>query len=146
MNLQLRLWLLPALIAIAASGCKARLADPATYEKTMLKFGSGGGFTGAVTEYCLLDNGQVFVKRSLEGAYEPVQTVSKKTARALMAQAAAPELAGLSFSRPGNMYSFIELPGGSGPNRIAWAQGDDKLPEAARSLYSALMALTSVSQ
>jgi len=70
-------------------------------------FGNGGGFTGAVNEYMLLDNGQLFKHDS--GEYTELPKVKKKKAAELFKTYYDLKLDELQFRRPGNMYYFLRM-------------------------------------
>lgn len=72
-----------------------------------LYFGSGGGFTGAVNEYMLLDNGQLYKHDG--GEYTEVPKVKKKKAEKLFKTYYDLKLDSLQFRRPGNMYYYLRM-------------------------------------
>ncbi len=122
--------------------CKSTKYTPATFEGPQLVFGSGGGFTGAVTTYCLLENGQLFTKNGVPGKnetdYESVKKVSKKVAKSLFAQANASGLLNAKKSQPGNMYCFVKMLSGDTTGSVAWDQAKP-LDDPVVQLYDQLM-------
>ncbi len=70
-------------------------------------FGNGGGFTGAVNEYMLLENGQLFKHDA--GDYTELPKVKKKKAAQLFKTYYDLKLDEFHFRRPGNMYYFLRM-------------------------------------
>ena len=122
--------------------CKSTKYTPATFEGTQLVFGSGGGITGAVTTYCLLENGQLFSKNGVPGknetAYESVKKVPKKTVKTLFAQANEMGLLGTEKSQPGNMYCFVRMLTAEESGTATWDQANP-IDDPIVPLYGQLM-------
>ena len=45
--------------------------------QTQIHFGEGGGITGAITEYCLLKNGQLFDKKHFTEEFKAFKKIKK---------------------------------------------------------------------
>lgn len=108
---------------------------------TQLIFGQGGGFTGAVTSYCLLENGQLF-KKSDKKTFESWKKVKKKKAKEIFKNCYANRLDTIEHSIPGNMYFFIQYRKDSIDNKILW--NDNTPPDNTEipKLYHSLKQLT----
>jgi len=100
--------------------CRSSKVPPENYTDKQIRFGSGGGFTGMVKEYALLDNGYIYEKNSIEDTYTLNTRVSRKERKKCFAQARELSLSELAFSHPGNRYYFIEYQDSTGQNRITW--------------------------
>ncbi len=102
--------------------CGATKYSPDSLPDRQIHFGQGGGFTGAVTHYMLLDNGQIFVqKEEMEmSPLEAVKDVDRKKAKTLFKQAAELGLEQIEWDKPGNMYYFLGLNEGNMDHRITW--------------------------
>lgn len=127
--------------------CKSQQYTPDTYEERQVMFGSGGGFTGAVTTYCLLDNGQLFLKPNLKEPYEAAGKVSKKDVAAVFAMIEEQELTKITLSMPGNMYNFVEIKADGASNSCTWDPANpQKTPSGMKDLHQMLMGLTKPSK
>ncbi len=97
-----------------------------------IKFGDGGGFTGAVTTYEIKTNGDVFKddKKTKTVEASELKTIQKKIDKLSNES--------LKFNHPFNMYYFIEID----KNKIVW--GDPAFPEPSdiKELYSELQKIS----
>src|SRR5689334_19812805 len=76
---------------------------PAEWKGNKLQFGSGGGFTGAVHIYTLLDNGQLFSETGLViTGPKQLRKVGKTETKKLFAKAAKIAWGEKDISEPGN--------------------------------------------
>jgi predicted O-methyltransferase YrrM len=103
-----------------------------------IRFGSGGGFTGAIIKYEL----------SADGALSTINNqdtiMNKKIAMASVEEIMtyAEALKSLELNEPENMYQFIEIDfDKSSTNKLVWGIGAKDLPVPVDSLYSKLNAL-----
>ncbi|MEM7372749.1 MAG: hypothetical protein AAF587_29280 [Bacteroidota bacterium] len=137
----MRTFILPAFICVLVMfSCKSQQYTPDSYEQRQIVFGGGGGFTGAVDTYCLLDNGQLFHKADLNVPFEKMKKVPKKSVKALFDYIDEHELNKLSFSRPGNMYSFVDIKENNKGQHVVWDQSNtEKVPAELISLHKRLM-------
>jgi hypothetical protein len=133
--------ILPLLLlsfALMAS-CQSTRQSPGEYEGQSLRFGSGGGFTGMVTTYCLLDNGHLYQQDAMPGqeeaSFEHVKKVSKKTCKALFTQANEAYQGKQNTGTPGNMTNFIELELEEGKARYQWDSGQAQEDSPIQQLY-----------
>ncbi|MFK7969014.1 MAG: hypothetical protein AB8F95_01545 [Bacteroidia bacterium] len=112
-------WILMPLCLVFA--CKStKNIDPSTFEGRQMRFGSGGGYTGAVTQWALLDNGRLWgVSGEPTAALQAVGKISKKTMKALFAAADSLDWDGAP-NEPGNMYRFLELHSPEGVTKMVW--------------------------
>lgn len=105
------------LILLNASNC----STPKDIKE--IKFGEGGGFTGAVTEYQIKANGDIFVNKSLEKEQKKIKTIDKTEMKSIQNKLDKLSNESLKFNHPFNIYYFIEIDKG----RIVW--GDPAFPE-----------------
>lgn len=134
------------LTALWAACASAPPGDPAAYTQAKVYFGSGGGITGAVTTYCLLKNGHLYEQKWRDTAFAYLHRVPRNQTAALFEQIEGLSESDRSLQAPGNMYSFIELPGSEAPQRITWGSPGEKASEAVQKLYTDLMATLSPEQ
>jgi hypothetical protein len=119
MHLSMVTWLALALVAPMVA-CSSGKAVPAQDKGEQLHFGQGGGFTGAVTYYILLDDGRMF-SRTADSTDIYLTTLAKPLTRQLFSHYRLVGLDKQSFNEPGNLYRFLELhAGGALVNRMTW--------------------------
>ena len=87
-----------------------------------IKFGSGGGVTGAANIFILKQDGTL-AKEMRNRQPEVLGTIEKDKTNDLFKK--ADNIKNYVYDRPGNMYSFIELVKASGSNNIVWAAPAD---------------------
>lgn len=112
---------------------------PAQY----LRFGSGGGFSGELTTWTLLPNGQLFKSVGLDGPRVEWKQHARREGRKAFQEAEALRLLDRSpFSHPGNVYRFVEWTDGERKQRITWGSREHAVDSAVEALYGRLTALT----
>lgn len=107
---------------------------------TQLVFGRGGGFTGEVVTYTLLENGQLFKHSSLTKEYKEMTKINKKTAKTYFKTISDLKLADQSINQPGNMYYFIEEVEAETKNRVTWGSNEYQIAEEFISFYKEINA------
>ncbi len=97
-----------------------------------IKFGEGGGFTGAVTTYEVKANGDIFK------AEKKINTISKSEIKSIQNKLDKLSNESLKFNHPFNIYYFIETEKGNEKINIVW--GNPAYPEASdiKELYNEL--------
>lgn len=103
--------------------CKSTYS-PDTYEKPQIRFGSGGGFTGAVTEYCLLSSGQLFLKEHKDTTFTEIGKITKSEAKELFAEALEKKLPTKKMKDSYNMYKFLTYKTKENSNDMIWGVDD----------------------
>lgn len=91
---------MPIIIMLLLSSCSTcKIAKQSSIRE--IQFGNGGGFTGAVTTYCLKADGSL---------YKQEQLIKRLTCDSLCTiYELAEQLPQEDFIHPGNTYSFIRL-------------------------------------
>ncbi len=79
-------------------------------------FGVGGGVTGIVTSYTLKSDG------SLYKGDEFLKKIAKKDVKNMFKKLS--DIADYKYSKPANMYQFLELRTANSNNKIVWGLGD----------------------
>ncbi|HHH49751.1 MAG TPA: hypothetical protein ENK52_02095 [Saprospiraceae bacterium] len=97
---------------------------PESFTKKKINFGSGGGFTGQVTEYCLLENGQLFVKKNTTEEYISLKSISKKKTKKLFSTLDSLQLEKIEHNQPANMYHFLSVSDQKNSHRLVWSVND----------------------
>ena len=97
-----------AIFILILYGCKAQQYSIDDLPEKQLIFGNGGGMSGMVKTYTLLENGQLFHKNSLTEEATELESISKKEAKTCFADLEQLSLSEMNFDHPGNMYYFLE--------------------------------------
>lgn len=118
--------------------CKSQRYTVEDLPEKQLVFGKGGGMTGAVDTYTLLENGQLFHLNSIIKVHNELKGITKKEAKAHFEKIGSLALTEIDFDRPGNIYYFLEEVNGEEKNRVTWGSQDHEIPEACQSLYNEL--------
>ena len=129
------LWFVFALL----TGCRPPTYTPATFPEGQLAFGSGGGFTGQVTEYTLLENGQLFETNSLTKETRELKRIGALARRQLWAATERLELQKRDFNHPGNQYAFLQRKRGETTHRVTWGSPGHPVPDDIRAVYQQLV-------
>ncbi|MEZ4773390.1 MAG: hypothetical protein R3D00_09415 [Bacteroidia bacterium] len=125
------------------SGCKSQDYQPETYPDAQIIFGSGGGFTGMVSTYVLLEDGRIYDKAPTSDSFSLLKKGKKKMAKALFAQLNEMKMAETTVDAPGNLYYFIEMKGPDPETyRLVWGDQAAEVPDTLLSLYRSLMDAT----
>ncbi|MEZ4688526.1 MAG: hypothetical protein R3B47_21420, partial [Bacteroidia bacterium] len=114
-------YLFIGLLFMGLFACKStKNIAPDTFEGNQIRFGSGGGITGAVTQWALLENGGLWgVSGHPEASLQYVARVSKKEVKAVFAAIDTLNW-GEAPDEPGNMYRFLELREPDQRMRMVW--------------------------
>lgn len=135
------LYCLPVLFFFLWS-CKSY--KPENWPEKRLLFGSGGGFTGAVTEFVLLENGQLFTRVGVETPYKELKKIGRSTTKNLFSKASQLKELDAGVNQPGNIYYFISDFQPGKERRIAWGAPDAPVSETVKELYKELSGLTEI--
>lgn len=99
------------IVILSVSNC----STPNNFQE--IKFGEGGGFTGAITEYQIKTNGDVFKGE------KKIKTITNAEMKNIQNKLDKLSSESLQFNHPFNIYYFIEM----GKGKIVW--GDPAFPE-----------------
>ena len=110
-------------------GCKTNQYTIDNFPPQQIRFGGGGGFTGHVTEYILLENGQVFKHYPLREDTTEIKALKKKEAQALFEKADSLQILTLKHHYPGNMYYYINHQTAEANNTITWGLPDHPISD-----------------
>ena len=118
--------------------CSRTTYTKADFPDKRLSFGSGGGFTGAVTSYHLLPNGQVFISDGLMADTTALPSIKKAVAKSLFETADNARLDTLDFNHPGNIYKFLHYYNEKDTSRVVWGENGTEVSAEVTNLYRAL--------
>jgi len=116
--------LLVSLLAACASTSKTS-GTKAPSEQ--IRFGSGGGFTGGVTEYCVLNSGKLYMRKAFEDTEKLKASLQEITT--CFEECEKIGFKTIDFNKPGNTYSFIELHSGDNIHRVTFNPHQPNLPK-----------------
>jgi len=126
------------LFLVAFFSCKSQRHTISDLPDSQLIFGSGGGMSGAVTSYTLLENGQLFYQNSLTKEHKELESLTKKEAASCFQKMQGLQLSQMKFDHPGNLYYFIEEVNGTESHRVTWGSNDHKISEECKIFYKEL--------
>jgi hypothetical protein len=113
-----------ALLPLSLFSCKTKTYTASELPDVRITFGNGGGFVGALTEYILLENGQLFKRDRLEGPLEELPKVKKGKAKKIFAQLEEADFLSMERNAPGNMYRFMSCQTPTDSNNVTWGSND----------------------
>jgi len=127
-----------SLFTVFLFSCKSQTYTLENLPQNLLVFGNGGGITGEVKTYTLLENGQLFYSSSLTKERMEMKRLAKKEAAAYYERLEALKLSDVNFDHPGNMYYFLETVKGDTIHRITWGSNEHEISEEYKTLYKEL--------
>ncbi len=107
-----------------------------------IHFGEGGGITGAITEYCLLKNGQLFNKKHFTEDFKAYKKVKKRAAKKAFKTCKKIEIEKIQVDNPGDKYYYIAYETKDIKHKITWGGSQQKPPVEVIELYATLKSLT----
>ena len=125
---------LVTIIVCLGFACTPTRYTPLDFPDAQIRFGSGGGFTGVITEYVLLENGQLFKKVSTSDDYEVLPKLKKNRTKQIFNNYHFLNLQTIEFNQPGNLYHFIQFKNKNEEHRITW--GDNHMPDQNVKLFN----------
>lgn len=129
-------------VIVIASSCKTTKYTPTDFPNEQITFGSGGGFSGLVTDYTLLSNGQLFKRSSTDNIFVELKKVKKDAAAQSFKNYRFLGIDKLSSDAPGNLYYFIQYKGKDNKeHKLVWSNGQSPTEEKLKLYYSLLSSL-----
>jgi hypothetical protein len=120
--------LLLTLSVLVYSCHTTKYTSPDSFPGKQVIVSEGGGFTGQVKEYILLENGQVFIKTVMPSSLTESEQIKTKSAGEVFERVAALNISAINFLHPGNMTYYLALKEGEKMQEIKW--GDPSFPVA----------------
>lgn len=99
-----------------------------------IKFGEGGGFTGAVTEYRLKENGDVYSVNSSENDERLIKSITSDELKIIRDKLSKVPKEALKVDRPYNVYRFIQID----TLKAVWGDPSYTPPKELEDLYNYL--------
>jgi len=103
-----------------------KYTNPVDFPEERITFGSGGGIAGFVTEYVLLKNGQLFMKKTTDEQYQALDRVDKDQVEQIFKNYEFLNIGSVQHDHPSNMYRFIQFDQKDAQHKITW--GDANMP------------------
>lgn len=126
-------------LIILYTQCKTtKVQSPEIFNKRKITFGSGGGFAGTITEYCLLENGQLFGKNSKMNKWQSIDTLHQNQVKQYFKQIENLNLLDIKFDMPGNWSYFVTINDGSKDHKIQWSMEQKPSHADIESFYNIL--------
>jgi hypothetical protein len=121
--------------------CKSTHYTPKTYKAAQLTIGSSGGVSGTIREYILLDNGQLFMSKGINGELKELRKIGKGETARIFKKADELGIGTLKFNHPGNMTYSLTLKKSSGTNAVSWGESGIPAPTGIKEFYDYLVSL-----
>ncbi len=126
--------------------CKTqkKIYTPDTFEREIISFGSGGGFTGEVKSFSILRNGQMFKNSSSPTSSETggeMMSLEDKVVDQLFLNFVNLKLAETQLDDPGNMYKWINYKENGNVHSIKWGGKNEEVPKKLKDFYKILSQL-----
>lgn len=99
-----------------------------------IKFGSGGGFTGAVTEFRLKENGDVYRVNSVEKEEQLIKSITADEIKIIRDKLSKVPKDALKINHPYNITYFIEID----TLKAVWGDPSFTPPKELEDLYNYL--------
>jgi len=141
MKTKLIYFLITFIFLISISTCFSQKYSSTNLPDKQLVFGSGGGASGQVKKYILLENGQLFSYNSLKKKTKEIKKANKEEAAKIFADLKALDLEKMNFNHPGNMTYFIRKKEGVDETEVRWGSPDHQEPAEIKEFYKRLTAL-----
>jgi hypothetical protein len=120
-------------------GCSSPQEFPAVYKQDQIHFGQGGGFTGGVTYYVLLEDGRVFQRGQRDTTMTYLEKWSPGFTEQMFTNFTSLHLHEISFNEPGDLYYFIDYRSpGHADHRLTWGRNGFKPDPNATRFYNLL--------
>ncbi len=130
------------LLFLGLFSCTSKIATD-KMPATQIVFGHGGGFTGMVHEYALLENGYIVRIQKDSVTQRIVKKIGKKKAASFYAEVDSMRLHTWLYDVPGNIYHYVILKReGKKDNKIVWdgSGHDPHAPKNVEEYYTKLSA------
>jgi hypothetical protein len=141
------LFALSLLLLVALGACSAKTYTVEKMPMPHLSYGSGGGVTGIVSEYCLLQNGQIVEKQRQADKteiYRVIKKIDADEAKRMMALTDSMQLRRVIFTEPGDLYYYLTMHDANGEtHKITWGKPEKTVRTDIEKFYKTLIAFLS---
>ena len=102
--------------------CKSTQQLPNDYPKTQIQIGNGGGFAGAINQYAIYENGDVYYNNEIEENYSKIGKLDKNIVFQLLSNYTLLGLNEVVLKEPGNVYRYINYVSGGKEHKVLWGK------------------------
>lgn len=127
----------PFLLFHIVLSCRTQHTSPLNYKGKMIVVGNGGGFTGAVSSYYLLDNGAVYRTGRTDTSFIEVGKMEINEIANVFQNYTSLKIDAMELNEPGNRYYFIEKQEGDQKHKVQW--GYKELSDKSLATYHAVL-------
>jgi hypothetical protein len=114
------LFIVLAILLLGFQSCKTQKYTPLDYPKTQIRIGNGGGFSGATTQYAVLENGDIFMSEGISEEYIKIGVIDKESIGQHINNFNFLKLQDVVFDEPGNTFTFITYMSEGKTHKIQW--------------------------
>lgn len=133
---------LPLLSVILFTQCKTtNVTSLSEYKGRYISFGNGGGFTGKILNFNLLDNGMIFKGNEISENMAPFKKISKEEVNQIFSTYDSMGFGKMDVDGPGNMYFYVEMNEADGKHKLLWGSHDAGESKELRVYHANLMRL-----
>ncbi len=118
--------------------CKTPGYTAETIEKSHIRFGAGGGFTGLIDTYYLMENGDLYHGTSRDTALTRINRAESAQVETIFNFVETIGAENFAFSQPANYYQFVELHLGKAPIVCVFNRQNPSSPTSLVQLYDRL--------
>ena len=140
-NITSSAWISSVLLLSIYTGCQAPHYTMENLPNRQLIFGQGGGITGEVKKFILLENGQLFTTSSLTKEQKELPPLSAKQGKEIFGDLRDLSLNEIDFNHPGNLYYFLEEKNHEQHHRVTWGDPNHQVPKKISTFYHQLKTL-----
>lgn len=131
------------LLAICSLGilasCSPAKEFPSKYSKDQIHFGQGGGFSGLITYYALLEDGRLFLRSQRDSTFTLVTTWDKNFVDQMFSNYKRFNFDQLDFNEPGDLYYFLQYyPAKKPSHNLTWGRSGFRPDENLVTYYNLL--------
>jgi len=128
---------------ILVASCSQSKAFPQKYSRDQIHFGQGGGFTGMLTYYVLLEDGRLFQRQMRDSSYTLLDTWKQDFVSQMFSNYNLLHFDELDYYEPGDLYYFIEYHSGKEAiYKVAWGKPGFRPDENLVTYYNLLFKST----
>lgn len=142
MNFSYHFLLVSCFAFLLFGSCKTTQVSPEKYEKSKVYFGNGGGFTGELREFCLLENGDVFQINPSSREATLRNSKGKSMAKSIFKNMDEMDLKKYAYDQPGNLYYWMKYHTEADSTYLIWGHSDMVVEEEVIHMYEELVELT----
>lgn len=134
------------LLCLCLFSCGTTQYTPEDYPETQLRWGAGGGFSGQMSRYALLDNGDIFYAKSAVDSMVQIHSIDENLAKQLCTNAVNLNLSQVRkvpTIGQSTMQQYLKVMNAEGSSEIQWSDPKEIPNQGVTRLFSQLMAMAS---